>query len=135
MILLLLVGGYTEENEMSMRAKINFYATQVGEHSNILRFLGAVVDDVSRKFWSIERLQQQINHISCVWNTNMFCVTDENTFLIDCLLFYVLIKNISETSENTLDNTIGYCKHNTDGAKCCDKKAAIEINVSRTVQW
>jgi hypothetical protein len=47
---LLFVGGYTEENEMSMRAKINFYATQVGEHPNILRFLGAVVDDESRKF-------------------------------------------------------------------------------------
>lgn len=49
------LGGYTEENELSMRAKINFQATQVGEHPNILRFLGAVIDDVSRKSRSIYR--------------------------------------------------------------------------------
>ena len=33
---------------MSMRAKINFYASKVGDHPNILRFAGAVLDDESR---------------------------------------------------------------------------------------
>ncbi|XP_061172823.1 uncharacterized protein LOC133182112 [Saccostrea echinata] len=42
-----LKNGYTEEQEISMRAKINFYATKVGEHSNILRFYGAVFDDMA----------------------------------------------------------------------------------------
>lgn len=35
---------------MSMRAKINFYALKVGEHTNILKFIGAVFDDNTRKF-------------------------------------------------------------------------------------
>lgn len=37
---------------MSMRAKINFYASKVGEHPNILHFMGAVLDDETRKFFS-----------------------------------------------------------------------------------
>ncbi|XP_048244011.1 uncharacterized protein LOC124122676 isoform X1 [Haliotis rufescens] len=34
-----------EENKLLMMAKINFAATQVGEHRNVLRFLGAVVNN------------------------------------------------------------------------------------------
>nr|XP_034323636.1 uncharacterized protein LOC105326363 [Crassostrea gigas] len=37
--------GASEEDRMSMRAKINFYASKVGEHPNILHFMGAVLDD------------------------------------------------------------------------------------------
>lgn len=32
-----------------MRAKINFFGTEVGEHQNILLFIGAVVDNNSSK--------------------------------------------------------------------------------------
>ncbi|VDI56408.1 Hypothetical predicted protein [Mytilus galloprovincialis] len=35
-----------EENVVKMRAKINFYATKVGHHKNILDFIGSVEDDV-----------------------------------------------------------------------------------------
>ena len=38
-------GGYTEENLLMMRAKINFFGKEVGEHPNIIRFLGAVIDN------------------------------------------------------------------------------------------
>lgn len=40
-----LKSGASEEDRMSMRAKINFYASKVGEHPNILHFMGAVLDD------------------------------------------------------------------------------------------
>ncbi|XP_041368825.1 uncharacterized protein LOC121383106 isoform X2 [Gigantopelta aegis] len=36
---------HTEEDALIMMAKINFQATEVGEHPNILRFFGAVVDN------------------------------------------------------------------------------------------
>ena len=36
---------HTEDDVLTMMAKINFAATKVGEHPNILRFLGAVVDN------------------------------------------------------------------------------------------
>jgi hypothetical protein len=32
-----------------MKAKINFFGKQVGEHQNILLFVGAVVDNGTRK--------------------------------------------------------------------------------------
>lgn len=37
-------GGYSEENLLMMKAKINFFAKEVGDHPNIISFLGAVVD-------------------------------------------------------------------------------------------
>lgn len=40
-----LKSGASEEDRMSLRAKINFYASKVGEHPNILHFMGAVLDD------------------------------------------------------------------------------------------
>nr|XP_034323632.1 uncharacterized protein LOC105320732 isoform X2 [Crassostrea gigas] len=40
-----LKSGASEEDRISMRAKINFYASKVGEHPNILHFMGAVFDD------------------------------------------------------------------------------------------
>ncbi|XP_041368511.1 uncharacterized protein LOC121382895 [Gigantopelta aegis] len=36
---------HTEDDVLTIMAKINFQATQVGEHPNILRFFGAVVDN------------------------------------------------------------------------------------------
>ncbi|XP_053374452.1 uncharacterized protein LOC123532684 isoform X3 [Mercenaria mercenaria] len=36
---------FTPDDEMLMRAKINFTGTVVGEHPNVLKFLGAVVGD------------------------------------------------------------------------------------------
>jgi hypothetical protein len=33
-----------------MMAKINFFATQVGQHANIINFVGAVTDEIHRKY-------------------------------------------------------------------------------------
>lgn len=44
------IGGYSEENALMMRAKINFYGKEVGEHQNIILFIGAVVDNNASKF-------------------------------------------------------------------------------------
>ncbi|XP_041368515.1 uncharacterized protein LOC121382899 [Gigantopelta aegis] len=41
----LIKDDHTEDDVLTMMAKINFAATKVGEHPNILRFLGAVVDN------------------------------------------------------------------------------------------
>eukprot|EP00105_Crassostrea_gigas_P033200 XP_011456474.1 PREDICTED: uncharacterized protein LOC105348641 [Crassostrea gigas] len=41
----ILKSGYSEENALTMRAKINFFGTEVGEHQNILLFIGAVIDN------------------------------------------------------------------------------------------
>lgn len=38
-------GGYSEENLLMMKAKINFFAKEVGDHPNIISFIGAVVDN------------------------------------------------------------------------------------------
>jgi hypothetical protein len=43
-VLSLFVGGYSEENLLMMRAKINFFGKEVGEHPNIIHLLGAVID-------------------------------------------------------------------------------------------
>ncbi|XP_062574387.1 uncharacterized protein LOC134236235 isoform X4 [Saccostrea cucullata] len=40
-----LKSGYSEENMLMMKAKINFFGKEVGEHPNIVHFLGAVVDN------------------------------------------------------------------------------------------
>lgn len=37
-------GGYNEENLLMLKAKINFFAKEVGDHPNIISFIGAVVD-------------------------------------------------------------------------------------------
>ncbi|XP_067649272.1 uncharacterized protein [Haliotis asinina] len=41
----LLKGDVNNDNRLLMMAKINFAATQVGEHRNVLKFIGAVVDN------------------------------------------------------------------------------------------
>lgn len=38
-------GGYSEENLLMMKAKINFFAKEVGDHPNIISFIGAVLDN------------------------------------------------------------------------------------------
>ncbi|XP_061164432.1 uncharacterized protein LOC133173456 [Saccostrea echinata] len=40
-----LKSGYSEENMLMMKAKINFFGKEVGEHPNIVHFIGAVVDN------------------------------------------------------------------------------------------
>ncbi|KAK3603134.1 hypothetical protein CHS0354_042956 [Potamilus streckersoni] len=37
--------GFTEKDKELMMAKINFTGTQVGNHPNVLKFIGAVIDD------------------------------------------------------------------------------------------
>ncbi|WAR10657.1 FGFR1-like protein [Mya arenaria] len=37
--------GFTKQDEHLMKAKINFYSTVVGKHENVIKFIGAVVDD------------------------------------------------------------------------------------------
>lgn len=58
------LGGSTAEDQMSMRAKINFYASKVGDHPNILHFAGAVLDDESRIYdlFSNYSLQLILHH-------------------------------------------------------------------------
>ena len=45
---LLFSDDQSEENIVKMRAKINFYATKVGHHKNVLDFIGSVEDDVRK---------------------------------------------------------------------------------------
>lgn len=40
-----LKSGYGEENLLMMKAKINFFAKEVGDHPNIISFIGPVVDN------------------------------------------------------------------------------------------
>ncbi|XP_061168936.1 uncharacterized protein LOC133178201 [Saccostrea echinata] len=40
-----LKSGYSEENLLMMRAKINFFGKEVGEHPNIIHFIGSVIDN------------------------------------------------------------------------------------------
>jgi hypothetical protein len=39
------IDKFTPNDEMLMKAKINFTGTVVGSHPNVLKFLGAVVGD------------------------------------------------------------------------------------------
>ena len=38
-------AGYTEDDALKMTAKINFFATKLGDHDNVIKFLGAVMDN------------------------------------------------------------------------------------------
>ena len=44
--------GFSETDETLMKAKINFTATVVGDHPNIVKFIGAVVDDTGSTLFS-----------------------------------------------------------------------------------
>lgn len=50
MLFYLIPEGFTENDKTLMKAKINFTATAVGSHPNVLKFIGAVVDDTACKF-------------------------------------------------------------------------------------
>ena len=41
----MLTEGYSKDDETMMMAKINFSGTQVGQHPNVINFLGAVIED------------------------------------------------------------------------------------------
>ncbi|XP_070178298.1 uncharacterized protein [Littorina saxatilis] len=41
----MLKAGFTEDDAMKMMAKINFSATQLEDHDNVVRFIGAVTDN------------------------------------------------------------------------------------------
>lgn len=41
--------GFSVDDQTLMKAKINFTATVVGNHPNILKFIGAVVEDPASK--------------------------------------------------------------------------------------
>ena len=43
------VEGFSESDMMLMKAKINFTATVVGNHPNVIKFVGAVVEDHASK--------------------------------------------------------------------------------------
>lgn len=38
-------GGYSEENLLMMKVKINFFVKEVGDYFNIISFIGFVVDN------------------------------------------------------------------------------------------
>ena len=42
------IDEYNEEDAILMKAKINFFATKVGEHACVMGFKGAVMDDDKR---------------------------------------------------------------------------------------
>ena len=44
-----ILEGFTEGDELLMKAKINFTATAVGNHPNVIKFIGAVMDDHTGK--------------------------------------------------------------------------------------
>lgn len=41
--------NFKDEDEFIMKAKMNFFATVVGKHPNVLEYIGGVVDHPSRK--------------------------------------------------------------------------------------
>ena len=43
------VEHFTSDDELLMKAKINFTGTKVGEHPNVLKFIGAVTSDDASK--------------------------------------------------------------------------------------
>lgn len=59
-LILNFADGYTKDDEFAMKAKINFTGSVVGDHPNILKFIGAVVNDEACKFfwcmWSFASL-------------------------------------------------------------------------------
>ena len=44
-----ITDGFTEDDEHLMKAKINFTANVVGDHPNVLKFIGAVIGDHASK--------------------------------------------------------------------------------------
>lgn len=38
-------GGYSEENLLMMKVKINFFVKEVGDYFNIISFIGVVFDN------------------------------------------------------------------------------------------
>jgi hypothetical protein len=44
------LASFNEDDKLLMMAKINFFATQVGQHANIINFVGAVTDNIHRKY-------------------------------------------------------------------------------------
>jgi hypothetical protein len=46
----LVLASFNEDDKLLMMAKINFFATQVGQHANIINFIGAVTDNIHRKY-------------------------------------------------------------------------------------
>lgn len=53
-VLKTLKANYTEKDLTLMRAKINFYGTEVGNHPNVLKFIGAVDDIAMGPFMVLE---------------------------------------------------------------------------------
>ncbi|XP_052280020.1 uncharacterized protein LOC127877806 [Dreissena polymorpha] len=45
MVAKILKQGYTSRDAFLMKAKINFYSMEVGEHENVISFVGAVIDN------------------------------------------------------------------------------------------
>ena len=45
--------SFSESDEMLMKAKINFTATVVGNHPNVVKFIGVVVEDHTSKSWVV----------------------------------------------------------------------------------
>ncbi|WAR10288.1 hypothetical protein MAR_035364, partial [Mya arenaria] len=41
-----LKSEYSKQDEHLMKAKINYFSTVVGKHENVIKFIGAVVDDI-----------------------------------------------------------------------------------------
>lgn len=52
-----------------MMAKINFFATQVGQHANVISFIGAVTDNIHRKYLGIlfANLNRAFQHLKQVF--------------------------------------------------------------------
>ena len=44
-----ITDGFTDDDEHLMKAKINFTANVVGDHPNVLKFIGAVIGDHASK--------------------------------------------------------------------------------------
>ena len=43
------LDGFTDEDKVLMKAKINFFGTKVGEHPCVLGFIGAVTEEQPSK--------------------------------------------------------------------------------------
>ena len=50
---LCLTAGFTQDDALKMMAKINFFATQLEDHENVIKFVGAVTDNQGCKWLDI----------------------------------------------------------------------------------
>ena len=50
---LCLTAGFTQDDALKMMAKINFFATQLEDHDNVIKFVGAVTDNQGCKWLDI----------------------------------------------------------------------------------